>query len=343
MKIIVHHSPGISKESYSFRWIEELNKNGVDVLPIDFSKENPCRLFDNVNGCMWHYFHNQTDKVLANNILNIAEIVKGIPVFPNLSTRWHFDEKVSQYYLLSSLNVPVVRTFCFHYHSDAINFLESAAYPLVFKLSVGAGGANILKVNSKKEAIKLTNYMFGNGLSPYTFNEFRDYSEGGFTRRLGASMRFLFGKSRGSNPSFYKQEKNYIYFQEYLKNNSYDIRITVIGNRAFGFTRYNRANDFRASGSGLIDYNLKNIPIESVSIAHSISQSLGFQSMAYDFLFDNDGKIVINEISYGYQNLAVYKCPGYWDRNLNWHAGNIWPETAHVEDFLFYVENHRLP
>ena len=44
--------------------------------------------------------------------------------------------------------------------------------------------------------------------------------------------------------------KDYVYFQKFLPNNKYDIRIVVIGDRAFGFIRYNRENDFRASGSG---------------------------------------------------------------------------------------------
>lgn len=68
-----------------------------------------------------------------------------------------------------------------------------------------------------------------------------------------------------------------------MPNNPNDIRITVIGNRAFGYIRYNRPEDFRASGSGNFDVTKENVPIEAVKIAHQLSKQMGFQSMAYDF------------------------------------------------------------
>jgi hypothetical protein len=137
--------------------------------------------------------------------------------------------------------------------------------------------------------------------------------------------------------SYFYIQKNYAYFQEFIPNNKYDIRITTIGNRAFGFVRHNRDNDFRASGSGKIDYDLKKIPLECVKIAHEISQKNNFQSMAYDFLIDKNGKPLINEVSYCYVNIAVHNCPGHWDRDLNWHEGNMWPEEAHVEFFTNFI------
>ncbi len=53
------------------------------------------------------------------------------------------------------------------------------------------------------------------------------------------------------------------------------------------------------------------------------------------------GELRISEISYCYLNLAVFECPGHWDRNLVWHSGQIWPERAHAEDFLREVSEGR--
>ena len=72
--------------------------------------------------------------------------------------------------------------------------------------------------------------------------------------------------------------KTTVLFQEFLPCNDFDTRITVIGNRAFGFRRFNRANDFRASGSGKIDYDPKNIAPEMVQLAFDVTRRLNVQS-----------------------------------------------------------------
>jgi glutathione synthase/RimK-type ligase-like ATP-grasp enzyme len=47
-----------------------------------------------------------------------------------------------------------------------------------------------------------------------------------------------------------------VYLQKFIKNNDGDYRVTVIGGKfAYSFKRLNRPNDFRASGSGRIDYS----------------------------------------------------------------------------------------
>ena len=63
---------------------------------------------------------------------------------------------------------------------------------------------------------------------------------------------------RGTGESFprrFELQRDYLLVQEFLPGNGFDTRITVIGNRAFGFRRFNRPDDFRASGSGRIDWN----------------------------------------------------------------------------------------
>jgi hypothetical protein len=67
------------------------------------------------------------------------------------------------------------------------------------------------------------------------------------------------------------------------------IRVTVIGERIFDFVRYNRENDFRASGSGQLVYNHDLIPENALRIAKQISEENHFQSMAYDFLLRRTG------------------------------------------------------
>lgn len=85
-----------------------------------------------------------------------------------------------------------------------------------------------------------------------------------------------------------------------------------------------------------------------MKIAHEISEENDFQSMAYDFLIDSKNQPVVSELSYCYVSpalcgAATVKCPGYWDRDLKWHEGNMWPEEAQVDDFVYYIKNKKLP
>ncbi len=54
------------------------------------------------------------------------------------------------------------------------------------------------------------------------------------------------------------REKGYVYFQDFIPDNKFDIRIFVIGDKAYANLRKVRKNDFRASGSGeeLVDKEL---------------------------------------------------------------------------------------
>jgi hypothetical protein len=116
----------------------------------------------------------------------------------------------------------------------------------------------------------------------------------------------------------------------------------VIGDRyAYGFWRNNRPNDFRASGSGRIDYE-RAVPEECLRTCIEINRRLNFDSMAYDVLFKN-GKMVIGEICYGYNDDAPYNASGHYelrsDGELAFVPGHVWPETLWVAWALQRWEN----
>jgi hypothetical protein len=108
----------------------------------------------------------------------------------------------------------------------------------------------------------------------------------------------------------------------------------VIGDRAFAFRRAVRPGDFRASGSGIIDYDVQAIDLRCVRIAFEVAQKLGTQSLAFDFIYDHQGTPLIAEISYSYMPSAIFACSGYWDSRLNWHDEQVWPQDAILEDVL---------
>ena len=107
----------------------------------------------------------------------------------------------------------------------------------------------------------------------------------------------------------------------------------MIGKRALAFRRHVRTNDFRASGSGLIDVNPVEIDLRCIRLAFEVSEKLKFETMAYDFTYE-ERQPKICEISYCFDHRIVRKCPGYWDEQLSWHEGQNWPQHYQLMDFL---------
>jgi hypothetical protein len=136
--------------------------------------------------------------------------------------------------------------------------------------------------------------------------------------------------------------RDYVLFQEFLSNNDHDTRVTVIGNRAFGFRRFNRPNDFRASGSGRIDWDQTRIDPEMVRLAFRTARKLRSQSLAVDGMYNAAREPVLVEISYYYEGWALAACPGHWalrgddpeTGRLEWVEGQVRPEDAILDDFL---------
>ena len=216
--VIGIHPDLCGEESYSEKWNEWFASRGVTVKVLDLLAEDAIRQAAQCDGVMWRWVHSWQFKQSAQSILNSVEFGLNVPVFPRAATSWHYDEKVSQAYLLNALGVETPKTWVFWDKAKAVSWADSAPYPVVFKLSVGAGSSNILLIHNRDEAVSLIERMFGGGIYPYTMNEFKT-------------------EVPGPRPPHLKPEFDYAYFQEFLPGNEYDTRVTVIGGRAFGFLR----------------------------------------------------------------------------------------------------------
>jgi RimK-like ATP-grasp domain. len=301
---------------------------------------------EGLDGLLWHCSQNSpTELLVARQIIASLE-KKGLVVFPNIDTCWHFDDKVAQKYLLESIGAPLIPTWVFTNKVDALRWIERETWPKVFKLRCGAGSTNVRLVHSRGAAAALCRQAFGRGFPAVAgyltdmqtrLRKTKDAHH--FWEKLARAPRSLL------NVLYLQQqmhrERGYIYFQEFLPDNAFDTRITIIGDRAFGFIRANRPNDFRASGSGSIVYERGKIDTRCIEIAFRVADRIGSQSLAFDFLFNSQHEPLIGEISYGYMSSAVHACEGHWDNQCVWHEGHVWPEEAIFEDLLFSVEQRK--
>ena len=336
-KILAIHDRG---KSFSKRWIERATNLGIDVKKVDGYSSSIIRELHGCGAFLWHLSHDSFhDLNFGIGILKGASEM-GLITFPNQQMCSHFDDKVAQKYLLEAVDAPLVPTWVFFSHSKAVNWIEDAEFPLVFKLRRGAGSSNVRLVRSRNEAIALVKLMFGRGMTPVP-SASEKFSKSFVTKSPKSIFHYIpkfpqYFRNHMRAKKIFSREVDYVYFQKFIPENSCDRRVTVIGDRAFTFTRRVRPGDFRASGSGLIDYEMpEQSDLSAIRTAFDISQKLGFQVMAYDFVFDRKINVwYIVEMSYVFNAEAVYKCPGYFDSDLCWHEGQTWPQDAIFDDVL---------
>lgn len=333
MKLGIHHP-----SAFSSRWIAYCEKNAVEYKIVNALDNDIVNQLKGCDALMWHYSHiDYRHKLAAKSILFALEHA-GIKVFPDSNTAWHFDDKVGQKYLLEAIKAPLVPSYVFYDKKTAKDWINTTSFPKVFKLRGGAGAANVSLVKNKEAAIKKTNKAFDRGFSQFNrveyikerFNRMRNGKEDllGVVKAIGRLfITTEYAKMAG-------REKGYVYFQDFIPDNNYDIRIIVIGSRAFAIKRGVRKDDFRASGSGNIIYDKNEIDERCIEVAFEVNKKIKSQSTAFDFIFNEKKEPLIVEISYGYAVNSYDACPGYWEEDLTWYEGSFNPQAWMVEAFL---------
>ena len=271
----VRHANG-ELQSFSDRWTELAASRGIDVRMLNAKTPEFFDALAHCDGFMWRFGYSALELELAKRVIQAIEHGMRIPVFPTTRTAWHFEDKIAQHYLLKAAACPSPRTHVLWSYDQAARFCETASYPFVAKLSSGIQSRNVTLVRNPGEAQRLINLLFRSGTLTIESPPSRA------KRLLGRAflpLKLLMGADfpRGL-------QTGYLLAQEFLPGNEFDTRITIIGNRAFAFRRMNRPGDFRASGSGRIDWNPEAIDLDAVHLAFDVSDGLQTQSLAVDVL-----------------------------------------------------------
>lgn len=337
MKIAIHHREG----SFSVRWLEYCIENNLSYIIVNCYDSDILEILKNeqVTHLLWHFHHSSTyDIQISNYVFTSAELI-GIKTFPNFATRWHFDDKIAQKYLFECLSLPHAKSWVFYSKNDALEFASQINFPIVAKLKRGAGSVNVKLLNNLKECHDFIYLMFDKGGMPAIS------IQGNLTGKIRIIKKLknpilIMKKVANYLKKFYNErkiavtEKGYLYFQEFLSDNSFDTRIVVVGNIAFGIRRFNRRNDFRASGSGKIDYNAKEIDKEIVKMAFDSAKKMKAQCVAFDFVYDKNKNPRIIEVCFAFSMFAYDNCEGYWDEDLNFYAKNFNPQFFMIKNLL---------
>lgn len=333
MKIGIHST----KDSFSDRWIAYCEEKEIDFKLVDCYRSDIVQQLSDCEVLMWHFNHKDSkDSKFAKQLLFSLQNA-GKRVFPDFDTVWHFDDKVGQKYLLESIDAPLAPAYVFYKKQEALLWAAGTSYPKVFKLRNGAGSQNVRLVKSEAQARKLIRKAFGRGFKQYEAwsnlqERIRKYRHGKTTLwDVGKGMIRLVRPTKYAR--FTGREVGYIYFQEFMPDNDHDIRVIVVGDKAFAIKRLIRENDFRASGSGFVLYEKEHFDDEVIRLSFDLSEKLHSQCMTYDYVFQ-DGKALLVEISYGFVVKVYDDCVGYWNRDLSWNEGHFNPYEWMVEDII---------
>lgn len=286
----------------------ELKKRNVQVTLLDPFKSKDLNLLLNGSwdGVIWTAKHTPKIKNLAKRIINLYDKDPKTNVFPSWNCYWHYDDKISQYFLFTKEIIPIPKTYLFYNKEEALKELNELKYPLIFKATDGAGSSNVQIVPSFNIAKKLTKKLFGRGVKTFFKN---------------------------------KRQKGYLLCQKFERNNPGDFRLVCYGNEILGHFRPNRKDVPLASGSDI--YLYQEIPNDLLDLIYNITQKLNSEVMSYDVIKNENNEWVIGEMSviygnYGYahyENSKVYRLT----ENKKWEI--VENPGGHYERVANYILN----
>lgn len=340
MKIAIHQNTW----SFSERWVNYCKTKNIPYKIVNCFDNDIIEQLNDCDALMWHYSQGNHSELLAAKSILYALEHKGVKVFPNFQTSWHFDNKVAQKYLLEAINAPIVPSYVFYDKKRALQWVEDVDFPKVFKLKGGAASQNVKLVKNKKEANKLIKKAFDKGFKQFDgWSYFKDSIK---KYQSGSKSVFDIGKAFGRmliGTEFSKKSGNevdYVYFQDFIPNNNSDIRVVVIKDKAFAVRRMVCKGGFKASGSGIKKYDKEDIDIRCVEIGFKLNELIKSQSVACDFVFDTNNNPLLLELSYGFAIEFYDPCPGYWDNNMVWYEGSFVPQDWMVENIVDLIQKN---
>lgn len=255
-------------------WVPILESKGYDVELLDIvSKEIQDRLIsEHWDAFIWRAKHDPWIKNLGKRFLSFFDLQQNIKTFPSFRDYSHYDDKITQYYLLEKNKIPVPKTFIFFDKQEALEFFRSADFPVIYKATSGSGSSNVGVIKTVSQGKRFVNKAFGKGIK-----------------------------------TFFKEEpiRKYSYFQEYLEGNIGDYKVICFGNqRITGVLRKNVKDEIKKSRSEIYKVELPDSLLEFISDVHS---KLGSPPvMSYDILQNNEMEWVVTELGVIYGDYDIW-------------------------------------
>jgi hypothetical protein len=214
-----------------------------------------------------------------------------------ISARWPIS--------FNSTTYPRRRRIFFYDEAEALAFVRTSAYPLVFKTHLGAQARGVEILKNERQAASLIRQVFRRG----------------YYRRVRTTLRGILKKPIYLPYYFFDSEYKVIILQEFLPNCK-EWRMIRIGKSYFGHQKLQSGNFH--SGSGLVGWETP--PRRLLDFVKGVCDVGKFWSMDLDIFEDPDGNYYVNELqavfaSYDNSQMYIDGKPGrflYNESNDQW-------------------------
>jgi glutathione synthase/RimK-type ligase-like ATP-grasp enzyme len=226
-----------------------------------------------------------------------------------------YEDKKLEAYIAAAHHIPFAKTYVSHDRDDALALVEAIPLPVISKLVPSSGSIGMELVRTRDQA-----------------------------RRV---IRQAFSRNGHKSHRNYFRQKNCVYFQEFVPNDGYDIRVIVVGNWVFGYYRKVLPGDFRASGMDLKEKRA--LPPEAMKTALRLNQAVRSPMLVVDMVHGLDGQYYVIEFSPisrmpDPDPLHVEGIPGVYifrdEDTYRFEKGKWWVQELALREFLL---NHYLP
>jgi glutathione synthase/RimK-type ligase-like ATP-grasp enzyme len=247
----------------------------------------------------------------------ILENLLGKFCFPSYHEVWQYENKNRANYLYQHYKLPSIPTYVTQNKEEAYELIDKLGYPFITKTTIGAGSRGVFKIDNRQQAVRRIDAIFG---------------------YYGLKTEYP-----------YQRQKDYFYMQKFINDATFDLRIILVGDMAFGYYRYPNKGDFRASGAG--NYEKKAIPEDALRIAIEVRDKLASRLMGIDLLYSETNKkyyiietSLFNQIDTPEQ-LVIDGVPGYYDisdkDNIRFKEGKYWVQELLLKNIIieWYEKN----
>jgi len=263
----------------------QVNYKVIDIRGSDWIArihESGCKVF-----LVWPTIYKPIQKQFWDERLRILVEQVGAKVFPSLDLLWLYESKRKSRDWLNTNGYPHPKTDVFFTEKKALDFVRSAAFPLVLKTDQGAGSSGVFILRSQQAANNMIRKAFRRGIKL---------------------------KNRGDHD----RHQGYVILQEYLPDCK-EWRLIRVGESYFCRLK-KKKGDFH---SGSNDIVWAEPPSNLLDQTREISEQFEIPNINVDFFETTEGEFVINELHalWGGKVLKDEKLEG---RYLYDAASNTW-------------------
>ena len=281
--------------------------NGIEYHNYDIHASDWLDKAENLDVIFWHVDSTPAALYEAQSKIYVLDKILKKICFPSYHEIWQYEDKCRAHYLYQAYNLPCIPTISSNSKEESVKLSETIKYPVIVKTRTGAGSFGVKKIANKAQLKRYINQVFS--------------QKGKYT---------LYP---------YERQKDYILLQEFIDDASYDLRVMLVGDKAYGYYRYPNKGDYRASGGGNEDH-IRPTPIDVLKEAINVREALGSRVLGVDFLYSEKYKkhliieaSLFNEIDPPSIETMLGGVSGFYDisdpNNIHYEEGAFWfPELV---------------